>query len=209
MNGIMEGLSHSITSELELHKQPDKLKGRDKLLGAEYISLGIPLVDVRKLVVKIYSEQIHKYEQNSFLSIAEELLSSDVYEKKMAGIFLLGKYVKDKHVIPYEVLEELIKTYVNEWSLCDTFATEVLAPSLLRNWENGKNILHSWSNSTNMWIRRSALVGVIKCKQGSKDWHKFAHSLVSIFSTEKESQVNKAKKWLVKEIQKGDITNVE
>ena len=197
----MNTLFHTISHRLDQRQLSDNLKGRGKLLGAEYVSLGISLVEVRRIVARIYSENKQTYQADDIISVADTLLSSDVYEKKMAGIFLLGKYVSDEHVVRYQLLEDLIAKHVIEWSLCDAFATDVVTLSLKQDWEQGKETLAQWSTSNNQWVRRAALVGAIKCKDVAEDWQAFAEKLITVFATEREPQVIKARKWLMREAQ--------
>jgi 3-methyladenine DNA glycosylase AlkD len=195
----MEKLVKTIEEQLRKNAPDERLSGRDKLLGKPFRSLGIPLKQVRKTISEIYREN-PRISSEAYTSVAEKLLAKDFYEEKMSAIFLLGESIKDGQALDFPILERLINSYVDEWSLCDTFATEIVAPSLLTDWDIGQEVLIEWSGSQNEWVRRSALVGLVKCKDRVSNWREFSQSFLNKFERENEKIVKKAAAWLKREL---------
>lgn len=194
----MEKLINTIEVQLKKAASGKKLSGRDKLLGKPFKSLGIPLKQVRKIISEIYQKN-PKMGSETYTSVAEKLLTEEFYEKKMSAIFLLGESIKDGQTPDFPILERLINSYINEWSLCDTFATEIVAPTLITDWDTGQKVVIEWSGSQNEWVRRCALVGLVKCKEKAPNWREFSQSFLNNFEREDERIVKKAMIWLKRE----------
>lgn len=117
----------------------------------------------------------------------------------MSAIFLLGESTKDGQITGFPILERLINLYINQWSLCDTFATEIVAPTLITDWDTGQKVVVKWSKSQNKWMRRCALVGLVKCRDKVPNWQEFSQSFLNNFEQEDERIVKKAMVWLKRE----------
>lgn len=195
----MEKLINAIEVQLKEAASGKKLSGRDKLLGKPFKSLGIPLKQVRKIVSEIYRKN-PKMGSETYTRVAEKLLAKEFYEEKMSAILLLGELTKDGQITGFPILEKLINLYINEWSLCDTFATEIVALSLLTDWDTGQKVVIEWSGSQNEWVRRCALVGLVKCKDKAPNWQEFSQSFLNKFEREDERIVKKAVAWLKREL---------
>ncbi len=195
----MERLIESIEKQLRDSVPVKRLGGRDKLLGKSYNSLGIPLKQIRKTIPEIYRES-EKTSYEDCVGVVDNLLARNLYEEKISAIFLLGELIRDGQVVDFPFLKRLIDSYIDEWSLCDTFATDVVAPSLLMDWDTGQKIVMGWSDSRNEWVRRCALVGTIKCKDKVPGWEEFSRTLLGRFKDEEEKIVKKAAIWLKRQL---------
>jgi 3-methyladenine DNA glycosylase AlkD len=195
----MERLIESIKKQLKESAPTERLSDRARLLSKPYKSLGVPLKQIRETVSKVYKES-KKINHGDHIDAVEDLLNRDLYEDKMLAIFLLGESVRDKQTPDFIFLERLIDLYIDDWSLCDTFATEVIAPSLQTDWNTGQRKVIEWPYSQNEWVRRCVLVGTIKCKDKVSDWEEFSQNLLTEFKGENERIVKKAVLWLERQL---------
>jgi len=104
----------------------------------------------------------------------------------MAGIFLLDLFLKTEEKISISEIEELIKDYVDNWATCDTISSEVVAKVLTHSPKEMKG-LDTWAKSRNVWLKRAALVTMIKLKNKIEDWQKIAYQMLSFLSEEQEA----------------------
>jgi len=127
-------------------------------------------------------------------------MSTKLFENQMTGIFLLGLLLKSGRNINISEIEKLIIKYINNWATCDTMSSEVIARRI-KNHSAEINTLYAWSNSENIWLRRSVLVTVVKLKNKIKELDKkLLLNVHSLFIKEKEPIVKKAVYWLEKEV---------
>jgi len=191
----MRRLIRAIEEQLRGGILEERPSGRDKLLGKTFRSLGIPLKQVRETISRVYEEN-PEIDGKVCVGIAEKLLTREFYEEKISAILLLGRSIKDGQVVNFSVLERLMNLYIDEWSLCDTFATEVLARRLQADWDTGQKVLIKWSKSQNEWLRRCALVGLVKCKGKVPNWQEFSQAFLANFKQEDKRIVKKAVAWV-------------
>lgn len=62
---------------------------------------------------KIVKEYFKRFSKEKWRGVIKELMSTKVFENQMAGIFLLGLFLKTEEKISISEIEELIKDYVD------------------------------------------------------------------------------------------------
>jgi len=186
----------SIIIDEELRKSGNKefAQRRNRLIGEGVISYGVKTSEIRKITKEYWRKNQELKMAESCFKIAEELISTKVFDNQMAGIFLLGlcQEISAKDI---PRLKKLITLYLDNWATCDAISSEVMA-RILRDYSKKTGILYSWTQSQNKWLRRTALVTTIKLKDKIEDWEKIASQLLSISAEEKEPIVKKAIHWL-------------
>ncbi len=192
----MENLAPLIKQKIAQIDKVDKVTKRSRLLGKDFQTLDLPIPQIRKSVAHLYLKNKTK-KFNPLLS-AESLFQSPIYEHKMAGIFLLSHTAKKVENLNLHQIKSLVTSYLDEWSLVDTFATEVITPYLIEHWPQ-KEILLTWTKSDNPWLKRSALVTTIKCKDKVPHWDQFSTQLLNSLEGKQEKIVDKAISWLERE----------
>lgn len=186
----------SIIIDEELRKSGNKefAQRRNRLIGEGVISYGVKTSEIRKITKEYWRKNQELKMAESCFKIAEELISTKVFDNQMAGIFFLGlcQEISAKDI---PRLKKLITLYLDNWATCDAISSEVMA-RILRDYSKKTGILYSWVQSQNKWLRRTALVTTIKLKDKIEDWEKIASQLLSISAEEKEPIVKKAIHWL-------------
>jgi len=93
----------------------------------------------------------------------------------------------------------LIKDYIDNWAVCDTISSEVVANVVKYSPREIKS-LDAWAKSRNIWLKRAALVTIVKLKNRIEDWQRIASQMLSFFGEEREPIIKKAVCWLQREV---------
>jgi 3-methyladenine DNA glycosylase AlkD len=97
----------------------------------------------------------------------------------------------------FELFEEWITRYVNNWAKCDTLCNHTVA-AFVEEFPDYVKRLKTWTKSPNRWLRRAAAVTLIlPARNGKflKDVFEIADSLL----LDKDDLVQKSYGWLLKE----------
>ena len=162
-------------------------------------SYGVKTSRIRKIAKKYFKLFKTKGTNRDCLESVEELMSTKVFENQLAGIFLLNLFLRSSGEVSISKIRGLIARYIDNWATCDTISSEVVARRIVESPERAK-VLYSWINSTNIWLKRAALVTVIKLKDGSKNWQELAFRILVSSRKEKEPILKKAVRWLEREL---------
>jgi len=187
----------SILIDKDLKKSGEKkfAQRRNRLIGKEVVSYGVKVREIRKIA----KEYFRRFSKEKWREIIKELMSTRVFENQMAGIFLLDLFLKTEEKISISEIEELIKDYVDNWATCDTISSEVVAKVLTHSPKEIKS-LDTWAKSRNVWLKRAALVTMVKLKNKIEDWQRIASQMLSSLGEEREPILKKAIRWLQKEV---------
>jgi 3-methyladenine DNA glycosylase AlkD len=175
-------------------------KSRERIIGGNYNSWGVPIKIVRELVRDNYAKYGKLYSQSENLETSFCLLSNNTFECKFAGILWLGLVAQDG-IIKFEEIEERIFENIDNWALVDTLASDVFSVSIRRNPQT-ISLIDRWVDSENKWKRRCAIVTAVKSSKYIEDWLALSNSILKRLENESEPIVQKALVWLKKEIKK-------
>jgi 3-methyladenine DNA glycosylase AlkD len=197
MLSLLNKISLLIDEELKQQKEKEYTQEISRIIGKEIISYGVKLPKIRKIVKKYFKE----FPNENWKEICKNLLSKEIFENKMAGIFLLGLFLEKGGKLSISEVEELIKKCIDNWATCDEISMEVVV-RIIKNSPNEIKRLNVWIKSKNVWLRRAALVTMVKLKNEIENWHEIASEMLSFLSKEKEPIVKKAMNWLRREVVK-------
>lgn len=107
----------------------------------------------------------------------------------------MGSLVK-KSPVSVSVIKRLILKYIDNWATCDSISSEI-AKKLINSPESVVNLIN-WARSQNSFLRRVAVVTIIKLKGKIKDWENIIFQIFSFLNNEKHFIVRKALIWLKK-----------
>ena len=173
-------------------------KSRERIIGGNYNSWGVPIKTVREVVKDNYRKYGKLYSQPENLETSFCLLSNNTFECKIAGILWLGLVAQDE-IIRFEEIEERIFENIDNWALVDTLASDVFSVGIRRN-PHTISLIDRWINSENKWKRRCAAVTTVKSSKYIEDWPDFSTMVLEKLENENEPIVQKAIMWLKKEI---------
>lgn len=192
-------ISTIIDRELKRLGNKEFAKGQNRLIGKGVISYGVKISEIRRIVKKYWREFQKTKTKRDWLVIAKDLISTKVLDDQMAGIFLLGLFLKTFERMDISEIEKLITKYIDNWATCDAISSEVIA-KVLKNSPEEIETLYAWAKSKNIWLRRAVLVTTVKIKNKIGDWQEIASRILSFFTKEEEPMVRKAVHWLEREI---------
>ncbi len=183
----------SILIDKDLKKSGEKkfAQRRNRLIGKEVVSYGVKVREIRKIA----KEYFKRFSKEKWREIIKELMSTKVFENQMA----VDLFLKTEEKINISEIEELIKEYVDNWATCDTISSEVVAKVLKHSPREIKS-LDAWAKSRNIWLKRAALVTIVKLKNKIEDWQRIASQMLSFFGEEQELILKKAIHWLQREV---------
>lgn len=124
-----------------------------------------------------------------------------VHELRFAAIELLN--ARSDHLGPDELprLELLLRTS-RTWALVDALAVHAVSDVIERSGRRGHDVLDGWSADENFWIRRSALLALLKpLRNGAGDLDRFLRYADAMLD-EKEPFIRKAIGWVLREVSK-------
>jgi len=173
------------------------LRGRNKFFKEEINSYGISIITIRKIIKNTYSKLIKDPNMFTEVFIAScDLVKSKIFEEKIAGIILLGYTLKrnKKEFFDFSVVEKMFDKDINNWALCDTMATDVIAP-LIEIQPSYISQIMDWIDSENRWKRRAAIVSIIKAK-GLNDKKEITNKILERLKYDNDYFVKKALDWL-------------
>jgi len=192
-------ISILINRELKKSGEMEFAMRRNRLIGKEIASYGVKTSKIRKIVRKYRKGFQELRTTKDCFGIASELISRKVLDDQMAGIFLLGLCQEISETRNISRFEKLIANYIDNWATCDAISSEVIAKAL-RDLPEEIETLYSWAQSKNKWLRRTALVTIVKLKNRIEYWNKISSQILSLFLEEKEPIVKSAMRWLKKEV---------
>jgi len=197
MANLSNQISILIDKDLKELGEREFAQRRNRLIGKEVVSYGVKVREIRKIA----KEYFRQFPKEKWQEIIKELMSTKVFENQMAGVFLLALSLKTEEKISISEIEELIKDYVDNWATCDTISSEVVA-KVLKHLPREIKSLDAWAKSRNVWLKRAALVTMVKLKNKIEDWQRIAYQILSFLSEEREPILKKTIHWLQREILK-------
>lgn len=189
----------SIKEKIKRSGSENFAETRNRFLGKDHsCSYGTRVTEIRKIIKKF-----HKQNENisslSFLTIVSELLSDNVFDCKMAGILLLGQSTANR--LSVNEFNNLVYRKMDNWALSDALASEVMV-KVVKESNKGMSMVNNWVYSDDEWLRRSAIVTLIKAKSSLENWERVVQRTIDSLIDDKSEYVNKALSWLQKEMRR-------
>ena len=142
-----------------------------------------------------------KYETTYDIAVEvfKNLISSDVHDEKFAGIFYLNQFKKDFDETTINLFQEQLTQFCDTWALCDSTCIRVIGPFLAKDDQLAQKTIETWMDSENLWIRRAAMVILLKIILVKKDFDEaYVFNLVEKMLTSSEEYIQKGVGWLLK-----------
>ena len=192
-------ISTYISSKLKGQGDAEFAKTRSRLVKDKSPSFGVKMGKIREVVKDLYRDIPELQDKKRCTKIARELMATEIFENQLAGIFLLKVLVEKKEFEKVSFLRTLILRYIDNWAICDTISTEIVAKIIIKYPDEMQNLL-TWTKSRSVWLKRAAIVAIIKSKSRIENWEVVSDRVLFDLENEKEDIVKKAIKWLKKEV---------
>lgn len=189
---------------------PARAEAAQRFFPEKISCYGVKAADVRILAREVFLKVNDSWNIGQALKLTEALLSFPELESKLCGLIILGHFkseLKPAHLIKFK--SWLKKGYLNNWALIDTFSLEVIYPLIIRNVEAIK-IINGWSREPNIFIRRTALVAMVKMARRRECLATIFQMVKAAIEVEKmDDLVAKAGGWLLREAGKIEPARLE
>ncbi|MDO9693722.1 MAG: DNA alkylation repair protein [Candidatus Latescibacteria bacterium] len=101
-----------------------------------------------------------------------------------------------------------LEEYCGNWGLVDNLAPSVLAPLLDRYPDLIPEVV-TWTDSTNLWLRRGVVVAFVPLVSQKKKYLATAYRIARLVMADEEDLMHKATGWLLREAGKQDPKRLE
>ena len=188
-----------IQKELEDNIDPSPRVKLDYYFKEEVKFHGVKTAVVNRIARERY-HQIKGLSKEDTFSLCTALLKTDYMEEATIACDWAYRLREKFEPTDFELFEEWLKKYINNWAKCDTFCNHTVAAFVEKYPEYIKR-LKDWAKSENRWLKRAAAVTLIlPARRGKflKDIFEITDSLLQ----DKDDLVQKGYGWMLKEASK-------
>jgi len=181
---------------------PEEFARRNRIINSDnpnFVGYGHKISEIEHIIKLTHDKYQCNYEDA--LKVFKTLVSSNVLEQKFAGVFFLNRFKKDFNQEIIDIFERQIAKYCDTWAFCDSTCIRIIGPFLGKKHNNllAEKTIETWSNSENLWIRRSSMVILIKIIMINRDFRmNYVSALVEKMLHHQEDYINKGIGWLLK-----------
>ncbi|MFD0632555.1 DNA alkylation repair protein [Catenulispora yoronensis] len=137
--------------------------------------------------------------------LAAALWDSDVYERRLAAVFVLAQGVRLLGAPDLQDVTLMLRD-APMWSLVDPLSGDVAGKVALRDREGSGRTLDLWADDGDFWLRRASLLALIPgIREGRPDLVRFTRYADPMVE-EREFFIRKAIGWVLREIAYKDPT---
>jgi len=166
---------------------------------SEFAHMGVPVPDLRKLVKGMYKEiGGRRATHDDVTGLAAALWDTDVYERRLAAVFVLAQGVRLLTAGDLQDLTLMLRD-APMWSLVDPLAGDVAGKIVLRDREGTSRTLDLWAGDGDFWLRRASLLALIPgIREGRPDLVRFTRYADPMVD-EREFFIRKAIGWVLRD----------
>ncbi len=149
-----------------------------------------------------YQREIAKKFKETKISEIQELLNSEVHEKRQVALFILvEQFRKAKEEQKKEIFEFYLKNAkkINNWDLVDLSAPNIVGNFLL---DKNREILYKLAHSENLWEKRISIISTAAFIRNN--YFEDTIKISEILLKDKHDLIHKAVGWMLREIGKRD-----
>lgn len=177
-----------------------------KYMKNHFAFFGIKTEERRFIFKTIFANNIEEIKANS-RKITLELFSKNQREFHYCGIEIIIKSLKNNYIKnDIQLVEKLLITN-SWWDSVDTISKYILGEYLLQFPDETEAVINRFSNSSNMWLNRSAILFQLGYKQKTNQEILFRECLKH--SNSNEFFIQKAIGWALREYAKTNPVSVK
>ncbi|MDI6844564.1 MAG: DNA alkylation repair protein [Candidatus Saccharicenans sp.] len=206
----IEFIRKDIIDRLLQLSSPELAESIQRFFPYKICCYGVKTPVLRQLAKEIYLNQLKSWSLRQILELTEALLKLSELESRLCGIFLLSQFRSQLGKSHLNIFRRWLKSgYLDNWALIDTFSLEVIHPLVERN-PGAMKELERWCRESNFFLRRAALVSVVKTAGTKKSTPRIFSMVKKALSlSPADDLVAKAAGWLLREAGKNDSTRLE
>jgi 3-methyladenine DNA glycosylase AlkD len=196
----------ALQNAFEANQNPENAFAMAKYMKNNFPFFGIKTEERRRIFKEIWKENKQEVTANA-RAIALEFYRKPEREFQYCAIEILIKELKGNYKKEDIQLIEKLITNNSWWDSVDTIAKYILGEYLLEFPLETKKVIERFSNSTNMWLNRSAILFQLGYKQKTNADFLFSECLKH--SNSKEFFIQKAIGWALREYAKSNPEDVQ
>ncbi|MCU1359512.1 MAG: alkylation repair enzyme [Ilumatobacteraceae bacterium] len=185
-----------ITGDLAALGTAERAESEQAYLKSELEHFGTSVPNIRS-VAKAYLKSHPHLTHAQLRSLVDELWSAPIHERRMASVELLVARVSLLDTDDLGWLESLLRTSFT-WALVDTLAGTIVA-RIVDAEPGGLEVLDRWLADDDMWIRRSAVLGLRLSLRNGRELQRFFW-YADVLLVEREFFIRKVLGWVAREV---------
>ena len=184
-----------ISAQLQALGTPERAAGEQAYLKSALTHFGTSVPDMRA-VVRRHVRALAP-DHDDVIAICDALWAQPVHERRMAAVELLAfrPALLSVDDLPWI---ELVLRDCRTWALVDTIAGVVVARIVLDD-PLGLDVLDRWVVDDDVWIRRSAVLGLRSVLRAGRELDRFER-YSDLLLGEREFFIRKALGWVAREV---------
>ena len=188
--------ARSIEEQLRAQGTPERAAGSRRYLKSDLDFVGVPVPAVRAAIAG-WSRAQGDVSRQDAIALAGALWETSIFERKLAAVVVLERFAGLLTTTDLPFVNGLIEDS-ETWALVDGLAVNV-AGTIVATHPCAARELDSWANASNHWVRRTALLALMKSmKRG--DQHERFFRYADGMLDEKEFFIRKAIGWVLREV---------
>ena len=192
----VEGTVAEVDRALRLAGEPERAVRSKAYLKSELTHYGVSVPDVRAIATRV-STTHPVLGHDELLELVDALWDGPVHDRRAVALELLVLRSDELRGSDMVILEGLLRA-ARTWALVDTMAIDVVGSLVARDLRASRR-LDRWAVDADFWIRRSALLALLKpIRNGAGDFERFG-SFADAMLDEKEFFIRKAIGWVLRE----------
>jgi 3-methyladenine DNA glycosylase AlkD len=185
-----------ITDDLAALGRPQRAVSERAYLKSELEHFGTSVPDIRS-VAKRFVRDHPTLSHDQLVALVDELWSAPVHERRMVSVELLLTRPELLDDGDLAWLESLLRTSFT-WALVDSLAGAVVA-RIADQHPSSWAVLDRWLVDDDMWIRRSAVLGLRIALRDGREIDRFLR-YADVLLSEREFFIRKVLGWVAREI---------
>ena len=176
--------------------RPERAEGEKAYLKSDLDFFGVSVPAMRTVAKGLLGDW-PDITRSELLDVVVALWNEPIFEYRMMAVELLTLREPLLEIGDFELLERLLRES-KTWALVDNLAISAAGPLAARLEESGP-VLDRWSSDEDFWIRRSAMLALLKpLRNGGGDFERFTRYADAMLE-EKEFFIRKAIGWVLRD----------
>ena len=178
---------------------PERAAGEKRYLKSDLAFLGATVWQIRTAVKEVAGEH-REIDHDDLVRLVESLWAEPIFERRMASVFLLDRFVDRLGVDDLPLIERLVRESLT-WALVDGLAGDVLGRLVEADTDRVTPVMDRWATDEDFWIRRASLLAELRPIRHGARLERFLRRADPMLG-EREFFIRKAIGWVLREASK-------
>ena len=178
---------------------PERAAGEKRYLKSDLDFLGATVWQIRTAVRDVAGEH-REIGHDDLVRLVEALWAEPLFERRMASVFLLDRFVDRLGAADLPLIERLVRESLT-WALVDGLAGDVVGRLVAANADQVTPVMDRWAIDEDFWIRRASLLAELRPIRHGATLERFLRRADPMLE-EREFFIRKAIGWVLREASK-------